>query len=269
MKKYWPAQKNRKCRDWAKYILKTGFLITARLKSTRLPQKVILELNNKPLICHMIDRLKLSNTLDRIIMCTSTNPQDKPLVDIAAKENIDCFLGSEEDVIQRLYEAAGKFKLDYALDATADCPLVSLEYIGKIVDKYRDTNADLISCSQLPQGFHLWGLKIDAMKRVCEIKKSGETEVWGRYFTDTGLFDAIEMDIPPEYVRPDYRLTLDYTEDFEVLRRVFEHFGKNTYKTSIPDIISYLDENPQIVEINKHCRELHRKRLETQNRLEV
>ena len=249
--------------------MEIGFLITARLKSTRLPRKVILELNNKPLICHMIDRLKLSDILDRIIMCTSTNPQDKPLVDIAAKENIDCFLGSEEDVILRLYEASRKFKLDYALNITADCPLVSWEYIEEIVNKYVETNADFIRCEKLSQGFHLWGLKIDAMRRVCEIKKSGETEVWGRYFTDTGLFDVIDIDISPEYIRPDYRLTLDYPEDFEVLKKVFEHFGENTYKTSISDIISYLDENPQIVEINKHCRELHRKRLEGQNKLEV
>jgi len=141
--------------------------------------------------------------------------------------------------------------------------------IEEIVEKYKGTNADLITCYKLPHGFYLWGLKIDAMRRVCEIKKSGETEVWGRYFTDTGLFDVIDMDVPPEYIRPDYRLTLDYPEDFEVLKRVFEHFGENTYKTSIADIIGYLDKNPQIVEINKHCGELYKKRWESQRKLDL
>ena len=247
--------------------MEIGFLITARLKSTRLPGKVILELNNKPVICHMIDRLKLSNILDRIIICTSTNPQDKPLVDIAANENIDCFLGSEEDVILRLYEAARKFKLDYALNVTADCPLISLEYLEEIVNKYMETNADYISCSDLPVGFYSYGLKIDAMRRVCEVKKSRETEVWGRYFTDTGFFDVVDIDAPPEYIRPDYRLTLDYPEDFNFLEKIFEHFGEDTYKTSVLDIIKYLDENPQVVEINKHCEEMYRKRWESQNKL--
>jgi len=246
-----------------------GFLITARLKSTRLPKKVILELNNKSVICHMIDRLKLSNILDRIIICTSTNPQDKPLVDIAANENIDCFLGSEEDVILRLYEAARKFKLDYALNITADCPLISLEYLEEIVNKYMETNADLIRCLNLPHGFYSNGLKIEAMRRVCEIKKSGETEVWGRYFTDTGLFNVIDLDVPQEYIRPDYRLTLDYPEDFSFLEKIFEHFGKGTYKASTLDIIKYLDENPQIVEINKHCEEVYKERLDAQSKLEV
>ena len=248
--------------------MKTGFLITARLKSTRLPNKVILELNKRPVICHMIDRLKLSNVIDRIIVCTSANPQDKPLVEIAKNESIDSFLGSEEDVILRLYEAARKFKLDYALNVTADCPLVSLEYLEKIVDKYTETEADLIKCSQLPHGFGSNGLKIEAMKRVCEIKKSGETEVWGGYFVDTGFFNVVDIDVSPEH-RRDYRLTLDYPEDFEFFQKIFEHFGKNTYEASMLAIIKYLDENPQVVAINKHCEELYRKRIESQTKLEV
>jgi len=249
--------------------MKIGFLITARLKSTRLPRKIILELNNRPVICHMIDRLKLSNVMDRIIICTSTNPEDKPLVDIAANENIDCFLGSEEDVIMRLYEASRTFKLDYALNVTADCPLVSLEYLEQIVNKYKETNADLITCLKLPHGFYSNGLRIDAMKRVCEMKKSIETEVWGPYFTDTGLFKVIDIDVPPTYIRPDYRLTLDYPEDYEFFKKIFEYFGENTYRTSMWDIIEYLDENPQVVLINKHCEELYEKRLQSQSKLEV
>jgi len=249
--------------------MEIGFLITARLKSTRLPQKVILEVNNRPLICHMIDRLKSSNILDRIILCTSTNPQDQPLVDIAANENIGCFPGSEEDVIQRLYDAAREFGIDYALNVTADCPLVSVEYLELILNKYKETNADLITCFNLPHGFASYGLKIEAMRKVCEIKKGRETEVWGGYFRDTGLFDVVDIDVPPEHIRPDYRLTVDYPEDFELIKNIFNHFGEDTCETSMPDIIKYLDENPQLLEINKHCEELYKKRLDGQKKIEV
>ena len=113
--------------------MKIGFLITARLKSTRLPNKLILKINGKEIIRHMIDRLKVSKSLCNIIICTSDNPQDKPLVKIAKDEKIDYFLGNEEDVILRLYNASKQFKLDYVLNITADCPLVSIEYIDKIV----------------------------------------------------------------------------------------------------------------------------------------
>lgn len=247
--------------------MKIGFLITARLKSTRLPKKLILKLNGREVIRHMMDRLKLSSVLDSIIICTSNNPQDEPLIKIAVDEGIGYFPGDEDDVILRLYKASTEFGLDYAINITADCPLVSIEYIEKIVEKYKETNADLITCFDLPHGFYPYGLKIDAMKKVCEVKKSKETEVWGRYFTDTGLFNIVDLEIPKKYIRKDYRLTLDYPEDFKFFEKIFEHFGENTYKTSMSEIIKYLDENPQIVEINKHCEEMYKKRWESQNKL--
>lgn len=249
--------------------MKIGFLITGRMKSTRLPKKLTLKINDREIIRYMIDRLKESDILDEIIICTSTNPQDQILAQIAKEENIQCFLGDENDVIQRLYEASKKFNLDYALNITADCPLVSIEYIDKIVDTYQESNADFIRTLDLPHGFFSYGVKIDAMKKVCEIKKSNDTEVWGRYFTDTGLFKVVDIEIPPELQRKEYRLTLDYPEDFEFFKKIYGHFGADTYKTSMYDIIKYLDENPEVVKINAHCRELYKKRYDSQNKFEV
>ena len=249
--------------------MKIGFLITARLKSTRLPKKLISKLNGREVIRHMIDRLKLSSVLNSIIICTSNNPQDEPLIKIAIDEGIDYFLGDKDDVILRLYNASKDFKLDYAINTTADCPLVSIEYIERIVDNYKVTNADLIRCLDLPHGFYSYGLKIDAMKKVCEIKKGRDTEVWGRYFTDTGLFNIVDLEIPKKYIRSDYRLTLDYPDDFKFFQGIFKHFGEDTYKTSMSEIIKYLDDNPQIVELNKHCEEMYKTRFAKQNKLEV
>lgn len=249
--------------------MRTGFLITARMKSTRLPKKLTLKINGREIIRHMIDRLKESDVLDEIIICTSTNPQDQVLVQIAQEENIRYFLGDEDDVILRLYEASKQFNLDYALNITADCPLVSIEYIDKIADAYQESNADFIRTLDLPHGFFSYGLKIDAMKKVCQIKKSKDTEVWGRYFTDTGLFKVVDIEIPQELQRKDYRLTLDYPEDFEFFKKIYSHFGADTYKTSIYDIIKYLDENPEVVKINAHCRDLYKKRHDSQDKLEV
>lgn len=247
--------------------MKIGFLITARLKSTRLPKKLILKINEREVIRHMIDRLKECCVIDTIILCTSGNPQDEPLVKIATEEGIEYFLGDENDVILRLCNAAEQFNLDYAINITADCPLVSIGSIEKIIEKYKETGADLIRCLDLPHGFYSYGLKIDAMKKVCEIKKSGKTEVWGKYFTETGQFNVVDLEVPDEFKR-DYRLTLDYPDDFKFFQNVFDHFGDDTYKTSMAEIIKYLDENPQAVEINKHCGEMYKKRWEKQNKLD-
>jgi len=249
--------------------MKIGFLITGRMKSTRLPRKLTLKLNGREVIRWMIDRLKLNHNINEIIICTSINTQDDVLEKIAEEEKIEIFRGVEDDVIQRLNDAAIQFNLDYALNITADCPLVSINYISKIIKKYQETKADLIRTLDLPHGFYSYGLKPDALKKVCEIKKGENTEVWGKYFTDTGDFNVVDIEIPDSLKRADYRLTLDYKDDYEFFKAVYKHFGDGTYKTGIKDIIKYLDKHPEIVNINQHCKELYQKKWESQNIIEL
>jgi spore coat polysaccharide biosynthesis protein SpsF len=249
--------------------MKIGYLITGRMKSTRLPKKLTLEINNRQIIRWMIDRIKTAKSVDEIILCTSENPQDDILERIAIEENIKVFRGHEDDVIQRLYDASVYFELDYALNITADCPLVSVEYIEEIVRVYKETNADFIRTLDLPHGFFSYGLKIDAMRKVCEIKEGIETEVWGRYFTDTGLFNVIDVEIPEELIRKDFRLTLDYQADFDFFSKIYHHFGVDTYKTDIKEIIDFLDLNPEIVNINKDLKQSYQIRWENQNQIKI
>ena len=114
--------------------MKIGFLITARLKSTRLPGKLKLTIDDREMITWMIERLKCAPALDEIIIATSTNPQDKDLCQIAEREGVKCFRGSELDVIERLYKASKEFDLDYVLNVTADCPLVAYYIIEEVID---------------------------------------------------------------------------------------------------------------------------------------
>ncbi len=249
--------------------MRTGYLITGRMKSTRLPHKLMLKVNHREIIRWMIDRIKTAKYIDEIIICTSENPQDDVLEDIANEEGIKIFRGHEEDVIQRLYDASVSFQLDYALNITADCPLVSTEYIEVIIEKYKRAQHDLIRTLDLPHGFFSYGLKIEAMKKVCEIKESATTEVWGKYFTDTGLFNVFDVEIPDELVRRDYRLTIDYPEDLIFFEKIYNHFGLDTYKTRIRDIIDFLDHNPEIVNINKHLKQSYQKRWENQSKIKL
>ena len=100
--------------------MKIGLLITARLKSTRLPLKLLLDLNGKTIIERVIDRTKQIKNIDQVVLCTSLNPQDKPLTDIALKNNTHYFLGDEEDVLKRLLDASKFFGLDYILSITGE-----------------------------------------------------------------------------------------------------------------------------------------------------
>ena len=158
--------------------MKVGYLITGRLKSTRLPKKLLLEIKGKPIINHMIDRLKLAKQVNEIIICSSTNNQDKPLADIAKQNNIQCYFGDPDDVLVRLLKAADKFNLDYILNITADCPFVDPGYADKMVNKYIETNADLIRQFDLPHGVFSYGIKVEALRKVVSLKDSTDTEVW-------------------------------------------------------------------------------------------
>ena len=220
-----------------------------------MPKKLIKTIDGQTLISLMIKRLKLAGELDEIVIATSTNPEDDPLEQIALEENIKCFRGSEEDVIARLYEAAKFYNLDYVINMTADCPLLPFDFIGDVNETYKKTDADLVSCYDLPTGLFLSGLKVDGMKRLLQLKDSGITEYWLYYYLKTDLFKVIPLAIDEKLKRNNYRIVLDYPEDFEMLEKLYEGLGKNAYSTSTKDIISYLDENPKIAEINIHCNE--------------
>ena len=247
--------------------MKIGFLITARLKSTRLEKKLLLKLRDREMIRWMTDRIKQSEILDQIVICTSDNIQDQPLVEIAREEGISSFCGHEDDVVERLYEAGKYFGLDYILNITADCPLVSVEYFDTIVSTFHEPKADLIRCLDLPHGMYSYGIKVDALRQVMEIKDDQNTEVWGRYFTDNDQFKVTDLDIPGSHQRPDFRLTLDYAEDFRFFEQIFDHFGGDTYKTPMDDIIQFLDDNPDIPKINIDCKQKFQKNWDSQNKM--
>jgi len=196
--------------------MKVGYLITGRLKSTRLPEKILLDVEGKSYLEHMVDRIRLSKKTDVIILCTSTNPQDDPLVTFAQKAGIECFRGDEDDVIKRLYEASVEHGLDYILNITADCPLVDPVYADKIVEAFEKTEPDLITSFDLPHGAFTYGIKPSALKKVLEIKDTSNTGAWLRYFTDTGLFKIYPLSIEnKKHARLDIRMTLDYPDDDE------------------------------------------------------
>ena len=213
--------------------MKIGYLIVGRLKSTRLPNKLMLEIKGKPIISHMIERLKQSEKVDEIILCTSTSEQDRPLEAVAKKNKISLFAGDPDDVLVRMYEAARKFHLDYLLTITADCPFADPFYADEIVKAFLQNDADLIRQFDLPHGVFSYGIKVSALKQVIDIKSSSDTEVWGRYFTDAGLFKVFDLDVfDSHHRRPGLRMTLDYPEDLTFFEKIFEFINfKHLYKS--------------------------------------
>jgi spore coat polysaccharide biosynthesis protein SpsF len=250
--------------------MKVGFLITARLKSTRLPEKIMREVCGRAVITHMLDRVKLAKRVNQIIVCTSANPQDDRLVDLAIAEGVSYFRGDEDDVLKRLSDAAVAFDVDYILSATADCPFVDPVYADRIVTAFEDTNADLIRAEDLPHGAYCYGIKPSALRKVLEIKDSRDTEVWGRYFTDTDLFEIYDLPIRnPLHRQPALRMTLDYLEDLEFFNKVFAHLYRPGEVFSLDEILRFLKEHPEVVDINRDCEAKYQKRVAKQSGIKL
>lgn len=230
--------------------MKIGLLITARLKSSRLPFKLIKELNGYNIIEHVIHRCKKIYGADEIVLCTSTNSQDKPLVDIALKNDIYYYLGSEEDVLQRLLDASLFFGYDYILSITGENPLFSTEYTEQLINLIKKEKPDFAIIEGLPIGCAVYGLNVNALKTVCKIKQEIDTEIWGPLFNKPEIFNIKTITVGDFFKRPNLRLTNDYPEDFMLMSKIFSFFK---YK-SIPSLhsaLEILDENPNLLSINK------------------
>ncbi len=235
--------------------MKIGFLITARLKSSRLPLKVIMDLNGKTVIERLIDRVKEIQNLSEIVLCTSTNPQDRPLIELAKQNDIYYFCGDEVDVLKRLCDAGRFFELDYFIGITADNPLISIYYSNRIVDEIKRGNYDFIEVEGLPIGSATYGMNMKALQTICEIKDLVDTEIWGPLIRRPEIFSIKTIRAKGKINRPNLRFTLDYVEDYELMRTIYNQVPFKMVLNLI-DVIDYLEDNQTIAGINENCVQL-------------
>jgi spore coat polysaccharide biosynthesis protein SpsF len=231
--------------------IKAGIFIGVRMKSTRLPKKALLDISGRKVIEHLIDRLKYSKLKDVIVLCTSTLPEDTILVDVARKNKIESFRGSPEDKLDRYMNAALKYGVNFLIITEGDNIFFEPDIIDEVVKIYQRTGADYIGCKGLPLGTAPHGLKLEALQKIVQMKAENDTEVWGPYFTDTGLFHVEYLEVNGILKRPDLRMTLDYPEDLKFFKEIFSNLYKPGKLLHLQDIIKFLDNNPQIVAINK------------------
>ena len=229
--------------------MRVGFFITARLKSTRLKRKILLDLAGQSVLSHVIERAKLVDGVDDVVVCTSTVAQDRPILGICHKHGCYYFNGSPGDVLNRLLSAATFFECDYLLLMTADNPLFSFEYAQRLVNEIRhDPEVDYLRIDGLPLGMDPYIIRRKAFEVIDAIKDDDETEFWPEYLKDQSIFKHKSIEADSEHIR-DYRLTLDYQQDLEL----FEAIYKECYEgrpVATSKVIEYLDATPSVRALN-------------------
>lgn len=233
-------------------MTRVGVITQARMTSTRLPGKVLLEAGGETMLAHHIDRVR-SAGFD-VYVATTANVLDEPIV--AAAENLGCsvFRGSEEDVLSRFTGTAREFDLEVVVRVTSDCPLIDGELVRRGVETFLDLDDPNAFVSNTlertyPRGFDFEVFSTAALVRAdARAGKPGEREHVTPYLYSPSRGNAAVQQVTRPRDASRFRVTLDMPEDFELISRIIE--DEDGAEFSAEQIIDLLERKPELSLIN-------------------
>jgi len=235
-------------------IMNIGAIVQARMSSERLPGKVLLPLAGKPVIWHVLDRLRHAKKLKSIVLATSDEPEDKALKVIADEFSIPTYFGNLDDVLSRYYHAARQFRIDPIVRITGDCPMIDPEIVDEVVQYFIDGNYDYCGLSgAFPDGLDTTVFSFAALEAAFnEGRLSSDREHVGATFfrNNTGRFRIGGYQKFTD--RSDYRWTIDEEKDYEFLKEAFRELYSPARPFSYRDVFELLKKRPELQRINIH-----------------
>ncbi len=231
---------------------KVASIIACRLKSNRLPKKAILSTGDITSVELCIKNALKFRNVDHTILATSTSAEDAELKNYTYKKEVIFHTGHPEDVIQRYLDIINKLDIDVFIRITADMPYVSDEIVNYLLDSHFATGADYTAPKKAAVGQGVQIINASALRKVREyFPVSDFSEYMNAYIIyNPKLFKINEIDLPEKWIR-DYRLTLDYQEDLDLIVKIEEYFKKSNVEFNITNLFHYLDKNPNVAYINK------------------
>ena len=229
-----------------------AIFITVRKDSSRLPSKCTREILGQPILQLIIKRALLAKSFDEVIVCTTTRDMDDEVVEIAERNGAKTFRGSLNDKLARWNGAAKQYGVDYIVTFDGDDLFCDPNLLDMGAEQIVNRGLDFIEAPLgLICGAFTYAFTAKALNKACEIKASEDTEMMWTYFKDSGLFKCgILEGVAPIYFSEKIRATLDYPEDFEFFTRIFEYFNCVNNDISLDVIAGYLNQHPEIAEIN-------------------
>ena len=240
--------------------MKYGIIIQARASSNRLPDKVLKDIEGKPMLLRQVERL--SNAIKKypIIVATSKESSDDKIADLCLKNNIKIFRGSLSDVMQRFIKCAEHFNLDYFVRVGGDDPLIDPDCCLKIISCNNKKNYDLIFASHRkgwPYGAACELISVKSLKKVHfkNISSFYKEHTIPYFFDNQKEFNIKKLNSPKSLLRPDYYFTVDYSEDLDLVREIFKLLLKKSAEFTFKDVINLVDNNSHLLSINSHLHE--------------
>jgi spore coat polysaccharide biosynthesis protein SpsF len=232
--------------------MKVGIISQARMTSTRLPEKVLLPIGQKPVLQYHLERLQQSGY--PVFLATTINKTDDPLVAFGQQHQIPVFRGDEQNVLSRYYETARTFNLDIIVRVTSDCPLIDGALIRQGIGEYLEMNDSQLYLSNVlvrtfPRGFDLEIFSFALLEEAFhQASQAGDLEHVTPYINQNKSGRVRFRHLTQTEDKSGYRVTLDTPEDFELLRILIEEYQADLLPAQ--DICRILDAHPEIAQIN-------------------
>ncbi|RZD44667.1 MAG: acylneuraminate cytidylyltransferase [Thaumarchaeota archaeon] len=232
--------------------MKVIVIIQARMGSTRLPGKVLKIIEGKPLLEHQIDFLKQSELSDQIIIATTTLLEDNKIEDLANRINITCFRGNRDDVLERYYKCAKKFKGDLIVRITADNPLVEPTLVDKIIQLAINSKCDFATNmikQTYPLGYLVEVFPFNILENLYLNQKDPLTREHVTYHIKRNptLYNIQNYSLPQEIAHPEWRLAVDEEKDFEIMKKIFSFLYVKDEFIRYESIIDLLESHNDLV----------------------
>jgi spore coat polysaccharide biosynthesis protein SpsF len=237
-------------------VTETLAIIQARLSSSRLPGKVLLDICGKPMLERVLERVSLAKQVDHILVATTTDPSDESLVKWCKGYGVDCFRGSMQDVLDRYYQAALLHNPQFIVRITADCPVIDPALIDATIQACQENDVDF-AATRLPPPFHRTypiGLDVEvstfgALERAWrEASHPAEREhVFPYLYDQPGRFNLKILNHEPDY--GSLRWTVDTADDLELIRRIYDHFlPREDFRWL--EVLELVESKPELAHIN-------------------
>jgi spore coat polysaccharide biosynthesis protein SpsF len=231
-------------------------IVEARMTSTRLPGKVLLEAAGRPLLGHLVERLRLVPSLDQIVIATTINDADAPLAEFARSCGITCFRGSEHDVMARVIGAGEAAQADIVVNVTGDCPLIDPLLTEQTIRMFFNNACDYATNGHVhtfPGGYAVQVYRLETLRRSASMTDDSveHEHVTLHMRRHPEIFRHVYLVAPPDQHWPEIDLSLDEKADYLLLKRIFEHFGEGNPHFGCRETVALLKVNPEWLAINR------------------
>ena len=229
-------------------------IVQARMTSTRLPGKILKTALGKTMLEFLVERLRRVRNVNNLVIATTTNVTDEPIVELCRELGVDCFRGSELDVLARYHGAAVQSQADPIIRITSDCPVIDPALVEIVVDTYLKGSFDYVCTDRgtHPVGMNTEVFSFAALDRAMKdsvVQYDREHVTPYIYKTRPDLFKIRK--VMQSVDQSSHRWTLDTAEDFQLLSLIFENLYPKNKNFSIADMIDLMDQNPDWKKINE------------------